>query len=128
MQEHPAPFQCKSEKPFAKAQKNKRIQGNGMNAVTPFPCIFAIRGLLLVRHAGLVVSAEQKGNVPDACNANQRIDNAADDGSLTAKEPGYQVKLEKTHKAPVEGADDRKYQCQRIHVRLYLSFIGMALV
>ena len=54
------------------------------------------------------VFAEQHSDAPHAGKTYKRINNATDQGILTAKQPGYQIKLENTYKAPVQRADNGK--------------------
>ena len=61
------------------------------------------------------ISAKQEGNTPKTCQTDDCIHDAAEQGTLPAKEPCHQVKLENSHKAPVQTADDGKNQCQRVH-------------
>ena len=53
---------------------------------------------------------EQEGNTPDTGQRDHRVDDAADDGVLTAEEPWDYVKLEKPDGAPVDCSDDDKNQ------------------
>lgn len=66
--------------------------------------------------------AEQQADAPDARQRNQCVDNPADNSGLPTKEPSYQVKAENAHQAPVEAANDGKYQSNRIHLCRFLSF------
>ena len=52
------------------------------------------------------ISAKQKGNTPKACQTYDRIDNAAEQGTLSPKEPCDQIKLKDTNQSPVQTADD----------------------
>ena len=61
--------------------------------------------MLLVAIAELF--AEQEGSTPQAGEPNNRVDNAAEQGILSAKQPGHQVELKDSHKPPVDTADDR---------------------
>ena len=67
------------------------------------------------------VSAKQEGNAPQTGKSYDGIDQSAEQSTGAAKQPGNQVKLENTHQAPVQTANDRKYQSDRIH-KLYLHF------
>ena len=55
--------------------------------------------------------AEQERCAPQARQSHQGIDDTADDGVLTAEEPGYKVKLENADEAPVGTADNGQDQC-----------------
>ena len=59
--------------------------------------------------------AEDEGNAPDAGESDYCVDDTADDGILTAEEPGNGVELKETDAAPVEGADNGKNQSNTIH-------------
>ena len=52
---------------------------------------------------------------PQACDANQRIDDAADDCHLTAAEKSDTVKAEKAHAAPVQSTYDGQDQGDAVH-------------
>ena len=54
--------------------------------------------------------SEKKGNAPDTRKGNKRINNSAENCSLTAENPCDEVKLKQTDTAPVEGADYHKSQ------------------
>ena len=55
-------------------------------------------------------SAEKQGNAPQACQADDGVDDAAYQSVLAAENPGHQVELENAHKAPVNASDDGKDQ------------------
>ena len=67
---------------------------------------------------------KQQSDAPEACQADQSINDPADDRTLSAKQPGYQIELKDAHKAPVQAADDRKDQCQCIHDVTSIHFLG----
>ena len=47
---------------------------------------------------------EEKRNAPDTGKSDEGKDYTADKASLTAEEPAYNIKLEKTDAAPVYGS------------------------
>lgn len=57
---------------------------------------------------------EQKGNAPKTCQRDNRVDDAADEGILSAEDPRYEVKLEQAYAAPVHSTDDDQQQCDSI--------------
>ena len=61
-------------------------------------------GLFLI--GGGHALAEEQGNAPQARDAHDGVDHAADDRALAAADLGHQVKLEKSYQQPVDGADD----------------------
>lgn len=69
--------------------------------------------------------AKQQGNAPKTCQTHQRVDNAAEDGILTAEQPSYQIKLENANQTPVQTADNGKNQCQSIHMCTSISVIWL---
>ena len=58
---------------------------------------------------------EQQRDAPQTGDAHQRIDDAAENGQLTAADKGYAVKGEQPHAAPVQRTDDDKDQSNAIH-------------
>ena len=62
-----------------------------------------------------VSPAKQQGDAPDARQAHQGIDDAAEQGIHPAEEPGHQVKLEKADEPPVQTPHDGKDLCNGIH-------------
>lgn len=58
---------------------------------------------------------EQQGNAPKTCYADDGVDNPAQQHIGAAEEPCRQIKLEKTHQAPVDTADNGKHKCENIH-------------
>ena len=83
--------------------------------------------LVTVRDAvGLRIGTKQEGNAPDACQAYQGVDNAANKGCLTAKDPSNDVKGKKTDAPPVQGADDSKNQSNFINDHDNASFLFLA--
>ena len=61
--------------------------------------------------------AEQKRNAPQSRRANQRIDDTADDGGLSAEDGSDQIKLENADQPPVDGSDDdQKQRLSLIHI------------
>ena len=67
-------------------------------------------GLIVIRRI-----TEQQRDTPQAGDAHQRIDNAADNGQLTAADKGYAVKGKQAHTAPVQRTDDDQDQSNTIH-------------
>lgn len=55
--------------------------------------------LLVFAHR--IVLPKQNGNTPKTRQSNQCVDNAAEQISLTAEQPGDQVKLKDAHQPPV---------------------------
>ena len=53
------------------------------------------------------ISAEQKCGTPNTCQADNGVNQPAEQGTLTTKEPSYQVELENTDQSPVQTSDDR---------------------
>lgn len=69
--------------------------------------------------------AEQEGSAPQARKADDRINNAAEQGILTTEQPCHKVKLKDSHKTPVDAANDRQDQSKHIdHVYILHSNIG----
>ena len=60
-------------------------------------------------------SAKQKRNTPQTCQSDDCVNKAAEQGTLSAKQPGNQIELKNTNQSPVQTTDDRKNQCQRVH-------------
>lgn len=54
----------------------------------------------------LLSSAKQQGNAPQTCQPDDGINDAAEDGILTAEDPCHQVKLKNTHETPIDRADN----------------------
>ena len=50
----------------------------------------------------VAVSTKQQGNAPQTGQTDQRINNAADDRILSAKDPSHQVEFEYANQAPVQ--------------------------
>jgi hypothetical protein len=67
--------------------------------------------------------AEKQGNAPSARKRDDRIDDAAEDGILTAEKPSDKVKLKKTDTAPVERTDDRENERDSIKHHIKLPFV-----
>lgn len=65
-----------------------------------------------------LVSAKQEGNAPQTSKSDNGIDQSAEQRTGAAKQPGYQIKLENTYESPVQAADDRKNQSDRIQTFL----------
>lgn len=59
--------------------------------------------------------SEKKRDAPQTCETDQRIDDAAETGSLTAKEPCNQIKFCKANQAPVDCADDDENKRYNVH-------------
>lgn len=70
------------------------------------------------------VAAEQDGNPPDACKADDRIDDARYDGAHAAENAGDEVELEDADQPPVQRTDDDENKRECIHV-FSLSFVVM---
>lgn len=47
-------------------------------------------------------SAEQQADAPDSSQADQRVNNTADDTRLAAEDPRHKVKLKNSDKTPVQ--------------------------
>lgn len=60
-------------------------------------------------------SPEQERYTPQTCKPYDCINNPAEQGTLSTKEPCDQIKLKNTDQAPVQTANNRKNQCQRVH-------------
>ena len=60
------------------------------------------------------VVAEEKGDAPQACDAHQWVDDAADSAHLSTEEEGHAVNAKQTHAAPVQCAHDHQHQSQLI--------------
>ena len=52
--------------------------------------------------AVVVILPEQQGNTPQASQADQRVNHTAEASSLSAENPGDQIKLENPNQAPVD--------------------------
>ena len=64
-------------------------------------------------------AAEQQSDAPNGGESYEGVDNAADCGSLAAKNVGHKVKPEKADKTPVESADDAENKGDAIHKHDY---------
>ena len=82
---------------------------------TPAPAGATRRRSADVLRFDAFAGAEDEGNAPDAGESDYCVDDTADDGILTAEEPGNGVELKETDAAPVEGADNGKNQSNTIH-------------
>lgn len=58
---------------------------------------------------------EQQRDAPDSRQADQNIDDAAENGSGAAEQPRHQVKLKQADQPPVQAADDGQHQRDLIH-------------
>ena len=58
--------------------------------------------------------AEEQGDTPDTCESNDGIDYTADERILTAADPRYDIKAEKSDASPVQRADYRKHECDSV--------------
>ena len=70
--------------------------------------------VLCVAFRDLVVGMEEHGNAPDSRNSDEDINDSCEYGLRTARNKGYEVKLENTYKTPVERAYYRNYKCDFI--------------
>ena len=59
--------------------------------------------------------AENERDTPNACECNDGLDHAADQRTLTAKEPCYDVKLKQSNATPIQRTDDGEDQGDSIH-------------
>lgn len=73
---------------------------------------------------GSETSAKKQRNAPQTRKTDQRIDDSAEYSVLATKDPCYQVKLEDAYQTPIDGADDRKDQCNRIHNITSVRYLG----
>ena len=73
------------------------------NALHPFFSVLGMLGQL-----------PEKGKAPKPCQADQRIDDAAYEGGLSAEDGRDDIKLEKPHEQPVERSDNHKNQRSNI--------------
>ena len=62
-----------------------------------------------------VIFPEQQSDAPQAGNTDERIDDAADQGHLTAAEKRDAVKAEESYAAPVQSAYDGQYQSDAVY-------------
>ena len=62
------------------------------------------------------MAPEQQCDAPCTGQTYQSIDDSAQKGILSAKEPCHQIKLKNAHKPPVQTANDGKDQCQSVHI------------
>lgn len=60
------------------------------------------------------VVSEKQGDTPYCRESNNCIDYTADNGGLTAEDPCYDVKTEKSDASPIKTADYRKRKCKLI--------------
>ena len=81
------------------------VKESGIALAMPL-CLFAV-------NAGTVFP-EQKGNAPKTCQANDGVNDSAQQRILATEDPRHQVKLENTHQAPVQRADDAQDQSDSI--------------
>ena len=51
-------------------------------------------------------SAKQQRDAPNACKTYNGVDDAGEQGGLSAADPGNNVKLKQSDAAPVEGTND----------------------
>ena len=69
---------------------------------------FILSDVLFVKRFEAFSRAEKKRNAPDSRDRDQGIDDAAEHRLLTAEEPRYYIKLEKSYASPVESSHDRE--------------------
>lgn len=62
-----------------------------------------------------VVILKQEGNAPQGGNTYQCVYDSCQHCALSAKQPGNQVELENTYKAPVNPAYNQEHQCNDIY-------------
>ena len=89
--------------------------GGGIILIPP-QCLFAVDLLMS--------SAEQQRNAPNSCKTYQCVDDPADYGILSTKDPSNEIKLKNADKPPVQGADNRKDQSNCIHYITSVQMIG----
>ena len=65
---------------------------------------------------------EQERCAPQTGQANNGVDDSAEQGILTAEDPSHKVKLENTNKTPVDTANDRQDQRKHIDHDLFPPF------
>jgi hypothetical protein len=65
--------------------------------------------------SGQRMPAEKECGAPDACQSHNGVNQSAEQRTLAAKQPCYQIKLENTNQAPVQTSDDGKNQRNGIH-------------
>ena len=68
--------------------------------------------------------AEQQRDAPQTCQADDGVDDPADNAAGAAEQPGNKVKLKNANKTPVQRADDGQDQCQSIHVITSIWLFG----
>jgi len=68
----------------------------------------------------LVSFTDKEGNAPKCGNRHHGIDNAGNDGGLTAAKPCDCVKTEQTDTAPVKTADDGENECKPVKHTIYI--------
>ena len=68
------------------------------------------------------MSPEQKCGTPDACKTHKGIYQTAEQGALTAEQPGDEIKLKDADQTPVQTSHYRKNQCDGIHTKNLLFF------
>ena len=63
-----------------------------------FPALFLLRNAFS--------RTEKKRNTPNTCESDNCVDDSAENGILSAEDPGHNVELEKSDASPVERADN----------------------
>lgn len=68
--------------------------------------------------------AKQERDTPQSGETNNGIDDPTEKGTLSAEQPGNQVKLKNSNKPPVQASDNGKNQRQCIHKNTSVSDMG----
>ena len=77
---------------------------------------------LFAFHEG--IPSKQECDAPQAGKSNKGIDQTAEQGALSSKKPGYQIKLGDADQSPVDAAYNGQNQCNGIHEVSFLSSFG----
>ena len=70
--------------------------------------LFSVSDVVVAVNNGSFGVPEKEGDAPDARKGNKRVNDSAENRSLTAENPGNKVELKKTDAAPVECTDDNE--------------------
>lgn len=67
--------------------------------------------------------AEEERSAPQTCKADDGVNDPAEYGILSTKQPGHKIKLKDTDEAPVDTANDRQDQSKCIDHDLLPPFL-----
>ena len=73
------------------------------------------------------VFSKKHSDAPKTGKPYKGINDPTDHSILAAENPADQIKLENSYKTPINGSNNRKDQCQRIHIDFLLCFVLLAI-